>query len=102
MTTLHEVGPQPQLVELRVPIDVSDLARALAAEVVTHFSQDARGPEGYVNSQKALTWLGWGSKGYDRLLTLCQEEEIPHYRPPGSRLLYFKLSELDEWLKGQS
>ena len=96
MTTLHEEGPQPQVFELAV--DVQALARELAAEVVTHLSRDENTPEGYVNVKRALEWLGWGPKGRDRLYALVKADEIPFHRPPGSNLLYFRLSELDTWM----
>ena len=94
MTTLHDgFGPR-QIVSLA--IDVNELADALAQRLFAAFPDPA--PEGYVDTCTALEWMGWGKAGYDRLLLRVQEESIPHRRV-GSRI-YFKLSELTEWIDG--
>jgi hypothetical protein len=85
---------------LPAAVDVTALAEAVASQIIPLLPVRPTGPEGYIGTTAALEWLGWGEKGYDRLLKLCRDDGIPHFRV-GSRL-YFQHSALDEWIRSGS
>jgi hypothetical protein len=93
MATIQHEDDRPPVV-LAPPVDVDKFAEAVAARIRPFVPETA--PEGFVGTSVVLEWLGWGAKGYDRLLLKVKAGEIPHYRE-GQRL-YFRLSELSDWM----
>jgi hypothetical protein len=98
VSNLAQNSDRPPLI-LPAAVDVGALADAVAERIIPLLPSGWNtNPEGYIGTTEALEWLGWGEKGYDRLLKLCRADGIPHFRV-GARL-YFQHSALDEWIHG--